>query len=91
MVQFFYPLSIYDDVVHDAIYYLKSQYLYEKIQAEAQNCLLSIVQMIADNAFHPIRRFFAISNLSSEIYTRVQKLYEKRNSPQTNDQQVPRN
>lgn len=67
----FYPLSIYDDAAHAALFYLKSKYLYDEIKAEARICLMSIAKMIADDAFHPIRRFICLKNVPLELTRKI--------------------
>ena len=53
----FYPLSIYDDAASTALRVLKSRLLYEEIKAESRICLLTVTKLIADSAFHPLRKF----------------------------------
>lgn len=50
----FYPLSIYDDAAAKAVYELQSKYLYGEIVSECQICVLTIVKLITDSAFHMV-------------------------------------
>ncbi|EAY15281.1 hypothetical protein TVAG_394240 [Trichomonas vaginalis G3] len=63
----FYPLSIYDDAAHVALYDLKSKMLYDEIKAEAEICLVSITRIIANQSFTPIREFITVKSFSGNI------------------------
>jgi hypothetical protein len=73
----FYPLSIYDDTAHTALYSLKSKYLYEEIKAEYLICLMSIAKTIADKAFYPIWCYIAIQNLPPEVINKTDKQFQE--------------
>jgi hypothetical protein len=70
----YYPLTIYDDAAACSLRVLKSRFLYEEIKAEAQICLMSVLRLISDSAFHPIRRMCALRLVSRSACTELAKV-----------------